>query len=155
MKEISKLSNNELQEYGTLIANEITQRVKKLELLCDNLAIIENEAFEKCVFPCLIDFIKQEFDYTIIEIKSPSRKRGLVEIRHLIVLAILESGYYKPTLESLGFNFLGGRDHTTIIHSKSAALDLIETDEEIAEKYQLIQNKLIELMVYFGLKMVK
>jgi len=44
-------------------------------------------------------------------------------------------------LKEIGF-FMGGRDHSTIVHSITAIDNLIKTDKAFGREYQLIEDKL-------------
>jgi chromosomal replication initiator protein len=66
-----------------------------------------------------------------LSLKSSSRKRELVELRN-IFCAIARMMRF--TCVSIG-EFLGGRDHTTVLHNVGTFNNLIETSESFREKY--------------------
>lgn len=74
------------------------------------------------------------------ELRSKSRKRERVVARQLIC-------YYAynmrlATLNNIGLN-LGGRDHTTVIHSKETIQNLIDTkDASIVQLIGKIENEI-------------
>ena len=43
------------------------------------------------------------------------------------------------TLKEIG-SFLGGRDHSTVIHGIKTAGDLIETDKQFREEYKRLES---------------
>lgn len=67
---------------------------------------------------------------------SRSRKRELVELRMIFCFIARNMKY---TYTSIGL-FMGGRDHTTVLHNLSCFRNLIETSEEFREKYLKILN---------------
>lgn len=71
-----------------------------------------------------------------LTLPSKSRKREVVELR-MIFCFLARSMKYK--LSTIG-EFLGARDHTTVIHNVSTFMNLIETDEQFRSKFQLILN---------------
>jgi len=71
-----------------------------------------------------------------ISLKSHSRKRELVELRN-IFCAIARMMRF--TCVSIG-DYLGGRDHTTVLHNVSTFNNLVETSESFRERYYQILN---------------
>lgn len=71
-----------------------------------------------------------------LTLKCRSRKRELVELRN-IFCAIARMMRF--TCTSIG-DYLGNRDHTTVLHNVVTFKNLIETSEVFREKYLLILN---------------
>lgn len=71
---------------------------------------------------------------------TKSRKRELVELRMMFCFLAKSMRY---TLGTIG-HFLGGRDHTTVIHSVSTFLDLMETNDQFKAKFLEILNYIKE-----------
>jgi hypothetical protein len=69
------------------------------------------------------------FGTTVPALKSPSRKRELVAVRQALMAIYLE--YSSKSLKAIG-DYFGGRDHTTVIHSKDTLKDLIDTGDPLA-----------------------
>lgn len=91
-----------------------------------NYKITEKQIFE---------IVGQEYGLTKDEIISSSRKRECVESRHLMAYIIKRKT--KFSLKNIGMR-LGGRDHTTIIHSVKTFEDLFETDSVFRERSENI-----------------
>ena len=70
----------------------------------------------------------------VMHLFAKSRKRELVELR-MIFCALARSMKY--TLVSIG-EFIGGRDHTTVLHAVGVFNNLIETNEAFRDRYQQI-----------------
>mgnify|MGYP000026362171 FL=1 len=87
----------------------------------------------------ILDIVCRHFDVTKIEITSASRKRNFVLPRHVVCHFIKK--YTLMSLKDIGW-FMGGRDHSTIIHSITAIDNLINTDKAFAIEYKLIEDKL-------------
>lgn len=66
-----------------------------------------------------------------LTLNSKSRKREVVELR-MMFCYMARSMKYK--LETIG-EFLGGRDHTTVMHSVTTFLNLLETAEQVRTKF--------------------
>jgi hypothetical protein len=70
-------------------------------------------------------------------IKSKYRKRDLAYLRHIFCILAYEYGF---SLKEIG-EYLGGRDHTTIIHCKKAAKNLLDTGDALfTNTYHSILN---------------
>jgi|LakMenEpi03Aug12_release.lakeMendotaPanAssembly.Ray.scaffolds.fasta_scaffold917595_1 hypothetical protein len=69
-----------------------------------------------------------------VPLGSKSRKRDLVELRMMFVYIARTMKY---TCERVG-EFLGGRDHTTIVHNIHMFGILMETSDSFREKYYSI-----------------
>lgn len=78
------------------------------------------------------------FEVSAEEIKSKSRKRTKVYARQTIChLYDIETDL---TLKEIG-QLIGGRDHSTAIHSINAVRDRMDTDEEFKEKIKKLENR--------------
>ena len=75
-----------------------------------------------------------------LALPSKSRKRELVELRMMFCYLARSMRY---TLDTVG-NFLGGRDHTTIMHNVSTFLNLMETCDEFRIRFSDILHYIKE-----------
>jgi len=78
----------------------------------------------------IIELFAKTSNLTTKQIKSKTRKRDIVEARHLAIYAITFNT--KLTLKKIG-KLVGGRDHSTIIHAIGSGKRLIEIDGKINE----------------------
>jgi chromosomal replication initiator protein len=62
------------------------------------------------------------------KVLSKSREYKMVMTRFVIIDCLLNQQSFKYTLKEIG-QMLGGRDHTTVIHSRDALRDWVNTDE--------------------------
>lgn len=70
----------------------------------------------------------------VLPLFAKSRKRELVELR-MIFCTLARSMKY--TLVSIG-EYIGGRDHTTVLHAVSTFNNLVETNEAFRDQYMKI-----------------
>jgi len=75
-----------------------------------------------------------------LKLSSKVRVRELVELRQMFCTIARSMNF---SLKTIG-NFLGKRDHTTIIHSLRTFANLMETDPTYKEKYIKILNEIKE-----------
>jgi chromosomal replication initiator protein len=76
----------------------------------------------------IVYLVEQHFGFTFLLLKSATRKREICYARQ--VLMYLLSQKTNLTLNSIG-QMIGGRDHTTVIYTKSLIKDLMEIDEGV------------------------
>ena len=76
----------------------------------------------------IMRIISKEMHVPINVILSRLRKKNVVECRHMIVYFLCKYTTYSLSKVAL---ILGGRDHSTIIHSKHVIADWYITDKNI------------------------
>lgn len=82
------------------------------------------------------------FGVSVKQVKSRSRKREVVDARHLAMYLIRKSS--KMSLKSIG-EFFGSRDHTTVLHSLQSVQDQMDVDCDYNGFVIQLQD---ELMIY-------
>jgi len=103
----------------------------------------KNEDGEMTAIDYLLNECCIEYGIKLDDIKGKSRKRECVEPRQ-IAMYLLEK-HKAGSLKSIGSRF-NGRDHSTVIHSKRAVNDLLETDELYGRKVKRIEDNLMNFM---------
>lgn len=92
----------------------------------------------------LFEFSKLNFGrvVTLDDLRSDSRKRELVVLRQAFCYVHKQKSLF-PSLKACG-DFLGRRDHTTVIHSHQTFQDLLDTGNGTALNiYKHLQNRRI------------
>ncbi len=87
----------------------------------------------------VIRTVSQRLGLSIRELRGPRRARPLAHARHLV--AYLAHEYANFSLPAIG-RALGGRDHTTILHSVRKAASLLREDRNFAELVRAIRREL-------------
>lgn len=90
----------------------------------------------------IIDAVCETYCVSNEDIKGKSRKRDVVEARHVISWVLVKK--MGMTLSEVGRTFLGGRDHTTVISSINRYSNLYDTEEAFKSK----ADELIERLIY-------
>ena len=72
------------------------------------------------------------FDVEIVRLKSKSRKREIVEARHMIMTAMYDIS--RISLEKVAHQF-NKKDHTTVIHAKQKVRDFCDTDSLYKQRF--------------------
>lgn len=91
-------------------------------------------------FKYIVSVVCDECGIEIKELVGKRRDRNLVEARQIISFILVSKA--KCTLKYVGQELLGGRDHTTVIHSIKSFHSLYKTDEAYREKVETILNRL-------------
>ena len=129
--------------YNSNIDMHLAERVIKRAVKVDNHPLTIDDILEK---------VCQHFGVTQQEIMSKSRKRGFVQVRQ--VSMYLAQKYTKMPASRIG-QLIGGRDHSTVIHSCSAIEQRLKIDKAFVEELNSIEddstnsNKLPAFFVQF------
>ena len=119
-----------LQDAGFEIAAEyLNEQLPKNKITCKHDKIVELAAIQ--------------FDTTIEKIKSKSRKKELVFARQWICRYLTDKTTL--SLKSIG-NYLGGRDHSTVIHANQGFQDMYDTNEQYRLDYERFKTQADVLM---------
>lgn len=87
----------------------------------------------------ILDSVCTHFSVTVASVNGRSRKREFVEARQ--VSMYLAQKYTKMPASRIG-KLLGGRDHSTVIHSCTKVHQLINTDKLFSDEIASIENSL-------------
>jgi chromosomal replication initiator protein len=87
----------------------------------------------------ILDIIAEECSIKVSEIADKTRKREVVNGRFIFCGIMKE--YFGYSLKKIG-EFVGGRDHTTIIHSIEKYHDRYQTEEHYRSLVNNIYNKI-------------
>lgn len=104
------------------------RKIRRITTLPDKLPKIIFEA---------VDIV---FDVSHEDILSPHRKLQIAHARHAYCYLLKTNSKY--SLQEIG-DILGGRNHTTVLHSVRVASNYIETDKNYAEQI-LVANQIIK-----------
>jgi chromosomal replication initiator protein len=80
----------------------------------------------------IIDLSCEFFNYPKEIILGCSKKREVVDVRHMTIAAVVEHRL-SGSLKFIGFKF--NRDHSSIIHARDKVKDLCDTDEGFRRIY--------------------
>jgi chromosomal replication initiator protein len=89
------------------------------------------------------NYVRKVYGVSLENLKSKSRDREYVVPRQISMFFIKE--FHRPlSLKSIG-KFLGGRDHSTVIHALKTVSDLTDSDNQFKEKIKRIRAGLKKL----------
>ena len=90
-------------------------------------------------FDKIIDIVAFYYNETKEDIRGTKRPRNLVDARH--IFCYLAKNNTAATLKEIGA-YIGGKDHSTVIHAIDKITDLLQTDKPMQRHY----NKIIQLI---------
>ena len=136
MKQFNKISDEELAAYlegmlskvyflATLSNKQVATKEDAIEAFNGQLEEEKNEGLSA---DDIIDTVCKYFDITRQDIIGKKKSKEVVEPRMIAVYLICE--YLEIPLISIGKMF-GGRDYTTIIHSRDKITDELKTSHKI------------------------
>lgn len=91
--------------------------------------------------PTILSMTCDFFGVSVDDVKGKSRKREFVVARQTSMY--LMDLFFTGTLKAIGI-FHGGRDHSTVIHSKETVNDMMATNREYKARVEELQNKIVE-----------
>ena len=104
-----------------------------------NKTLTKNEVFD-LILNVVANHYNMKRDYVL----SNSRKEERVLARHLIMYYIVEiydNDACEFTLKEVG-NFMGGRDHSTVIHGVARVKDDISVSRSLKKEYDIVFEKI-------------
>ena len=114
--------------YNSNIDMHLAERVIKRAVKVDNHPLTIDDILEK---------VCQHFGVTQQQVVSKSRKRDYVQVRQ--VSMYLAQKYTKMPASRIG-QLIGGRDHSTVIHSCSAVEQRMKLDKAFVEELNSIEH---------------
>lgn len=99
---------------------------------------IERKSFDIISEDYVMSFINNKFN---MDVTAQGRKADVVNIR--IIACYLLEKYSRLSLKSIG-RIMGGRDHSTVIHSLSKLNTKMADDKKYSEYVVSLENELIE-----------
>ena len=114
--------------YNSNIDLHLAERVIKRAVKVDNRPLTIDDILEK---------VCQHFGVTQQQVFSKSRKRDFVQVRQ--VSMYLAQKYTKMPASRIG-QLIGGRDHSTVLHSCSAVEQRLKIDKAFVEEINSIEH---------------
>lgn len=88
----------------------------------------------------VVEVVCENLDITQKDLVGKKRHRPIAYSRHIISHILVKK--MGMQLSKVGKNYLGGRDHTTVINSLKVFSDLYETDETFRARYEFLVETL-------------
>jgi len=116
---------------NTQISIELAQKV---------LLNLSNPKTENASLETVLKIAAKNFDVSVLDIKAKKRHKEIAEIRQIIFY--LMKKLTNCSLQVIG-SFIGGRDHSTVIHAISKVEAMCSNDLDIAKKIKRIEQEIM------------
>lgn len=120
----------------------LTKQQITLELVQKVLVRKQEEHKKPIDFTMIVNIIAKHFNYTLHDLQSKNRNKGLAQVRHIVIF--LMKKFTNKSLRDIGL-FLGGRDHSTIVHAYNKIEQTIAYDEHFAQKVRLLERDIMSV----------
>lgn len=92
-------------------------------------------------FQLIFSAVSQHFNYTLQELQSKSRNKDIAHVRHIAMF--LMKKHTDKSLRDIGL-YLGGRDHSTVMHAYNKIEYALEQDAFFAKKMRTIEQDIAQ-----------
>jgi len=121
--------------FARLINKPITLDIAKKVLLNLNQKHNESTSLEKVLRLC-----SRHLNIAINELKSKKRSKEIAEARQIVFYLMKKLS--TSSLQIIG-SFVGGRDHSTVIHAINKVDGMVKQDTEFAQKLKMIEQEIM------------
>ncbi|MEX0849812.1 MAG: chromosomal replication initiator protein DnaA [Candidatus Dependentiae bacterium] len=116
------------QPINLVLAQKVLQRTQT----------VQQQAID---FHAIVTIIKRHFPYNLQHLQSKNRNKDIAHIRQITMF--LMKKYTDRSLRDIG-TFLGGRDHSTVMHAFNKIEQAIKQDEIFAQQIRTIERELVQ-----------
>ncbi|MFA6535361.1 MAG: chromosomal replication initiator protein DnaA [Candidatus Babeliales bacterium] len=121
--------------FAALINTQIT-----IELAQKVLLNLSNPKTENASLETVLKIAAKNFDVSILDIKAKKRHKEIAEIRQIVFY--LMKKLTNCSLQVIG-SFVGGRDHSTVIHAIGKVEKMCSNDLDMAKKIKRIEQEIM------------
>lgn len=113
---------------------ELGLKLRSLEMTMRNINLEKKPESEKIIY-----FLDEVYNEKKVNFMSKNRKQNNVIVRNIVMYLLHNTFKNIVSLKEIG-NFVGGKDHSTILHAVKVARDLRSNGDSLYETY----NDIIE-----------
>jgi len=117
----------------------LTKQPITLELAHKVLLRPSDDRSQPIDFEKIVTSLRRHYAYTLEDLRSKKRNKDIAQVRHLAIY--LMKKYTHKSLRDIGF-FLGGRNHSTVMHAYQKVQKALAHDEQLMKKMRLIEQEL-------------
>jgi chromosomal replication initiator protein len=111
-----------------------------IELARKVLLNLSSPKAENATLECIMKIAAKNFNISISDLKSKKRHKEIAEIRQLTFF--LMKKLTNCSLQVIG-SFVGGRDHSTVIHAIDKVEVLLSNDPELTKKLKMVEQEIM------------
>lgn len=140
----SRVISNIRELEGALIRvsafSALTNQPISLELAKKVLLTMNEPKKESLQLDAIIKAVAKHYDVSINDIRSKKRHQEIAVVRQVAFYMMKKMSYC--SLQVIG-NYVGGRDHSTVIHAISRVENMTEQDQGFAMKLKVIEQDIM------------
>lgn len=111
-----------------------------IEIAKDTIQKIVKNTEKNITMDFIINYVSNYYNINPEIVRSESRKKEIVTVRHIAMY--LCKKHTKHSLQEIG-QFMGGKNHATVIHAQKKVNDMKETDKEFKKDFIRLEQKFI------------
>jgi len=140
----SRIMSNIRELEGALVRvgafSALTNQSVTLELAKKILLHLNDRKKEGVMLENVLKVIVEHYDVSVTCLKSKKRHKDISVVRQVAFFLMKKLTFC--SLQAIG-EFLGGRDHSTVIHAITKVEELIKIDPAFAQKIQIIEQEIL------------
>jgi len=140
----SRVLSNIRELEGALIRvsafSALTNQTITLDLARRVLLNLQEKRPEGVSLDNILKIVCKNFSISITDIKSKSRQKDISSVRQVALFLMKKTTFC--SLQAIG-SFVGGRDHSTVIHAITKIEHLINNDSSFAQKIKAIEQEIL------------
>lgn len=140
----SNVTSNIRELEGALIRvsafSALTNQPVTVELAKRTLLHLHEQKKEGVMLATVLKQVSNYFNMSIAELKSKKRHKNVTSVRQIAFYLMKKLTFC--SLQVIG-EFMGGRDHSTVIHAVTKIESLFETDPQLASKIKVIEQEIL------------
>lgn len=117
----------------------LTKQSITIELVQKVLSVQKYASKKEIDLEYITDVVSKYYHYNLRELQSKSRNKEIAHVRHIAIF--LMKKHTNKSLRDIGL-FLGGRDHSTIVHAYSKIEQELMGDQCFAQKVQMLEKEI-------------
>lgn len=140
----SRVLSNIRELEGALIRvsafSALTNQIITLDLARRVLLNLQEKRPEGVSLDNILKIVCKNFSMSITDIKSKSRQKDISSVRQVALFLMKKTTFC--SLQAIG-SFVGGRDHSTVIHAITKIEQLINEDPSFAQKIKALEQEIL------------
>lgn len=140
----SRVISNIRELEGALIRvgafSALTNQRLSLEMAKKVLLNLNETKKEAVLLDTIIKIVAKHYDISVTDLRSKKRHQDIAVVRQVTFYMMKKMSYC--SLQAIG-SYIGGRDHSTVIHAIGKIENMLETDTTLVKKLKIIEQEIL------------
>ncbi len=120
--------------------SSLTHQPITIDMAKKVLLNLQEKKKDSIQFDNILKSIAKHYTISPIDIKSKKRNKNIASIRQVMFYFMKKLTF--SSLQSIG-SYIGGRDHSTVIHAINKVEEMIKNDAEFAQNLKTLEQKIL------------